>query len=323
MSDDLLVLPPQDEVARRWATRLGKEVPDVNVIVAADEDEAIAVLGNGVRAAFGTLTPRLLEAATGLEWLQAPMAAPPEGYFFPELAAHPVVVTNLRGTYTDHVSTHAVALLLALARNLPYYLRRQVNGSWAPDKREETILHLQESTILIAGLGALGEYIATLIRPLGCRIVGTDARREEKPDAVDEMGGPEDLDAYLADADAVVLTVPHTPDTYKLIDERRLGLMKPSALLVNIGRGAVVDLDALATALRDGVIRGAAIDVVPEEPLPADHPLWSEPRTIVTPHVAAVGPYADDRRFAVVRDNTERFFAGRDLVNVVDKAAWF
>jgi phosphoglycerate dehydrogenase-like enzyme len=323
MSDDLLVLPPQDEVAQRWAARLAAEVPDLTVITAADEGEAVAVLRRGVRAAYGTMTPGLLEAATALEWLQAPMAAPPEGYFFPELTAHPVVVTNLRGTYTDHVSTHAVALLLSLARNLPYYLRKQLDGSWAPDKRAETILHLQESTVLIVGLGALGEYIATLLRPLGCRIVGTDARREDTPEAVDEMGRPADLDAYLLDADAVVLTVPHTPETYKLVDARRLALMKPSALLVNVGRGAVVDIDALATALRDGVIRGAAIDVVPEEPLPADHPLWSEPRAIVTPHVAAVGPHADDRRFAVLRENATRFLAGRELVNVVDKAAWF
>ncbi|MFD2416407.1 D-2-hydroxyacid dehydrogenase [Amycolatopsis pigmentata] len=323
MSADLLMLPPQDEVARLWAPRLAKEVPGVNVIVAADEDEASAVLKNGVRAAYGTLTPRLIEAATGLEWLQAPMAAPPAGYYFPELTAHPVVVTNMRDTYTDHVSTHAVALLLSLARNLPYYLRKQIDRSWAPDKREETILHLPEATVLIVGLGALGEYIARLLRPLGCRIVGTDARREEKPDPVDEMGRPEDLDAYLTEADAVLLTVPHTPETYKLIDERRLGLMKPSALLVNIGRGAVVDIDALATALRDGVIRAAAIDVVPEEPLPADHPLWSEPRAIVTPHVAAVGPHKEERRFTVLRENAERFLSGRDLFNVVDKAAWF
>lgn len=323
MTDDFLMLPPQDEVARLWAPRLAKEVPGVNVIVAADEDEAIAVLKGGVRAAYGTLAPRLIEAATGLEWLQAPMAAPPAGYYFPELTAHPVVVTNMRDTYTDHVSTHAVALLLSLARNLPYYLRKQIGRSWAPDKREETILHFPEATVLIVGLGALGEYIATLLRPLGCRIVGTDARRAEKPDSVDEMGRPDDLDAYLAEADAVVLTVPHTPETYKLIDERRLGLMKTSALLVNVGRGAVVDIDALATALRDGGIRRAAIDVVPEEPLPEDHPLWSEPRAIVTPHVAAVGPHKEERRFAVLRENAERFLAGRDLLNVVDKAAWF
>jgi phosphoglycerate dehydrogenase-like enzyme len=323
MSADLLMLPPQDEVARLWAPRLAKEVPGVNVIVAEDEDEAIAVLRNGVRAAYGTLNPGLLEVATGLAWLQAPMAAPPAGYYFPELTAHPVVVTNMRDTYTDHVSTHAVALLLSLARNLPYYLRKQIDRSWAPDKREETILHFPEATVLIVGLGALGECIATLLRPLGCRIVGTDARREEKPDSVDEMGRPEDLDAYLAEADAVVLTVPHTPETYKLIDEHRLGLMKPSALLVNVGRGAVVDIDALATALCDGVIRGAAIDVVPEEPLPEEHLLWSEPRAIVTPHVAAVGPHKEERRFAVLRENTERFLAGGDLLNIVDKAAWF
>ncbi len=323
MSLDLLVLPPQDDVARRWAARLAVEVPDINVIVASDEGDAVRSLERGVRAAFGTLTPALLKAASGLEWLQSPMAAPPEGFFFPELVQSSVVVTNLRGTYTEAVSTHAVALLLALARNLPYYLHKQAERVWAPDKREETVLFLQEATVLIVGLGAVGEHIATLLRPLGCRILATDARREDKPDCVDVFGRPEDLDDYLKQADAVVLTVPHTPDTFKLFDERRLRLMKPTAMLVNIGRGAVVDIDALAGALHDGVIRAAAIDVVPEEPLPPDHPLWSEPRAVITPHVAAVSPHHDDRRFAVLRENAERFLAGESLLNVVDKAVWF
>jgi phosphoglycerate dehydrogenase-like enzyme len=320
---DLLFLPPQDDVALRWAARLAEEEPRLNVIVATDDAEALRVLASGVRAAFGTLTPTLLAAANGLEWLQAPMAAPPEGFFFPELAEHPAAVTNLRGTYTDHVATHAVALLLALARNLPYYLQRQASGAWAPDKRPETIVHLQEATVLVVGVGAVGAYIVELLAPLGCRIVATDARLEEPPPGVAELHRPEHLDALLPQADAVVVTVPHTLETYRLFDERRFALMRPSAIFVNIGRGAVVDIDALASALQHEVIRGAAVDVVPEEPLPADHPLWSHPRAIVTPHVAAVGPHADDRRFAVLRENSDRFLAGRALVNVVDKAAWF
>jgi phosphoglycerate dehydrogenase-like enzyme len=320
---DLIVLPPQDDVSRRWAARLAAEMPQIRVLVAEDQDEAAAALASGCRAAYGTLTLELIQSAPRLEWLQAPMAAPPEGFFFPALVAHPVVVTNLRGTYTDHVATHAVALLLALARNLPYYFDRQASCTWAPDKRPDTIVHLQESTILIVGLGAVGACIAQLLRPLGCRIVATDARLEEKPNFVDDLRRPADLDVLLPDADAVVLTVPHTPETYRLIDARRLDTMKASALLVNIGRGAVVDIDALADALAGGVIGGAAVDVVPEEPLPADHRLWSQPRAIVTPHVAAVGPYADDRRFAVLRENMQRFLDGRELVNVVDKSAWF
>jgi phosphoglycerate dehydrogenase-like enzyme len=320
---DLLVLPPQDDTTRRWAARLAEEVPALNVIVAADDAQAATALRSGTRAAFGTLTPALLDAAGRLEWLQAPMAAPKEGFYFRELIAHPVVVTNLRGTYTDHVATHTTALLYALARNLPFYWNRQQSGEWVQDKRPDSILHLPESTVLIVGVGAVGAHIATLLQPLGCRILATDARRTEAPTGVAELHRPDDLDALLPRADAVVLTVPHTPETYQLFDARRFSLMKRSAMFVNIGRGAVVDIDALAAALGDETIRAAAVDVVPEEPLAPDHPLWRHPRAIITPHVAAVGPYADDRRFAVLRENAERFLAGRDLVNVVDKAVWF
>ena len=105
--------------------------------------------------------------------------------------------------------------------------------------------------------------IAQLLRPLGCRIVATDARVEEKPEYVDDLHRPDEIDALLPGADAIVLTVPHTPETFRLIDARRLRLMKPTALLVNIGRGAVVDIDALAEALAEGIIQGAALDVVP------------------------------------------------------------
>ena len=261
--------------------------------------------------------------ADSLEWLQAPMAAPPAGYYFEELARHPVVVTNLRGTYTDHVATHAVALLYALARNLPYYLGRQAEGQWAPDKRSETVLHLQEATVVIVGVGGLGEEIARQLQPLGCTIHGVDGRRTEAPAGVLAMHPSEALDSLLGDADAVVVTVPHTPETFRMFDARRFARMKPTALLVNVGRGAVVDVDDLASALEHGVIRAAALDVVPEEPLPAEHPLWAAPRVLITPHVAGVGPFTDDRRYGVLRDNARRFLAGDELVNVVDKNAWF
>lgn len=323
MSFDLLVLPPQDETARRWARRLASELPEVKVIVASDEADAAEVLAGGARAAYGTMTPALLRHARDLVWLQAPMAAPPAGYFFEELATHPVVVTNLRGTYTDHVATHGVALLYAMARNLPFYWRRQSERRWDPDKDESTVLHLQEATVLIVGVGGLGEEIGRQLHPLGCEIVGIDARREEAPAEFAALHRPEHLDELLPEADAVMITVPHTPATFRLFEERRFGLMKSSALLVNIGRGAVVDVDHLARALAEGSIRAAALDVFPEEPLPEAHPLWTLPNAILTPHVAAVGPFADDRRYGVLRENAERFDQGQELINVVDKAAWY
>jgi phosphoglycerate dehydrogenase-like enzyme len=317
----LVVLPPQTDSSREWARRLASDVPEAAVVVAEDAAEAARVLPDA-EAAFGTLPRELLVRAPRLRWLQAPQAGPPAGYYYPELVDHPVVVTNLRGTYTDHVATHAVAMLLALARNLPDYVRRQTGHEWAPLPAAD-VLHLPRATVLVVGVGAVGTEIARLLAPFGSRIVGVDARLTEAPEGVAELHPASALDELLPQADVVVLTVPHTPETDGLMGFRRLALMPSSAVLINVGRGALVDLDALAQSLTGGRLAGAAIDVVPHEPLPADHPLWDSPRALITPHVAGVGPETEERRYAVVRDNAVRFAAGRPLLNVVDKAAWF
>jgi phosphoglycerate dehydrogenase-like enzyme len=319
----LLVLPPVDETARRWAERLVEDLPDVEVVMADNEERAAALLDSGVRAAFGTMTPQLLAHAHALEWLQAPMAAPPAGYFFEELASHPVVVTNLRGTYTDHVATHAVALVYALARNLPYYLHRQLARDWAPDKDPHSIVPLQRATILVIGMGGLGVEIARQLAPLGARIVGVDAKATEPSEGVEAIHPPEEIDDLLLEADVVVLTVPHTPKTDRMFAARRFALMKGDAIFVNIGRGRTVDIDDLADALESGGIRAAALDVFPTEPLALDHRLWALPNALLTPHVAAVGPGTDDRRYGVLRENAARFGRGEELINVVDKEAWY
>ena len=313
MTYRLVVLP---DAPRDHARRLADDLPSVDV-VAAEDAEAAALLLVGAEAAYGTLTPSLLAAAPALRWLQAPQAGPPPEFYFAELVAHPVVVTNLRDTYTDHVATHAVAMLLALARNIPAYARA---CTWAPI---DDVLHLQRATVLVVGLGAVGTEVARQLGPFGATIIATDARLAQRPAGVAELHPPDALDALLPRADAVVLTVPHTPATDGLMSARRLALLEPSAVLVNVGRGALVDLDVLVGALRAGRPRAAAIDVVPHEPLPDDHPLWTMPQVLITPHVAGVGPETDERRYAVVRDNAERFGAGRPLRNVVDKANRF
>jgi len=313
MTCRLVVLP---DASRDHARRLADDLPDVEVVVADDADAAEELLA-GAEAAYGTLTPTLLAAAPALRWLQAPQAGPPPEFYFAELVAHPVVVTNLRDTYTDHVATHTVAMLLALARNIPAYARAR---TWAP---MDDVLHLQRATVLVVGLGAVGTEVARQLGPFGATIIATDARLAQRPAGVAELHPPDALDALLPRADAVVLTAPHTPATDGLMSARRLALLEPSAVLVNVGRGALVDLDDLVIAVRAGQLRAAAIDVVPHEPLPDDHPLWTMPQVLITPHVAGVGPETDERRYAVVRDNAERFAAGRALRNVVDKADRF
>jgi phosphoglycerate dehydrogenase-like enzyme len=316
----LVMLPPQTDATRTWADRVRHEVTGVDVVVAEDEAEARAVL-SGAAAAFGTLPPALLPAADALAWLQAPAAAPPPGYFHPGLVEHPVQVTNFREIYNDHVAYHAVAMVLALARNLHTYVRQQQRHEYRSDYDPGSVLHLPESTALIVGVGGIGREIGRLLASFGVRVIGTDARASDAPGI--EIHPPEALDTLLPTADVVVLTVPHTPETEGMMDRRRFGLMRSSAFLVNIGRGPTVRLDDLVGALRSGQIAGAGLDVFEVEPLPAAHALWDLPNVILTPHVAVTGPYLDERRGDVFVENARRFAAGDPLVNVVDKKRWF
>ena len=184
-------------------------------------------------------------------------------------------------------------------------------------------MYLPESTALILGVGGIGSEAAKYLSQLGVRVLGIDARREDNPEGVESLHRPDELDALLPQADFVILTIPHTPETEGLFDAARFAKMKRSAFFINIGRGMTTKLDALNAALRDGTIAGAALDVYEIEPLPADHPLWDAPNVLLTPHTAGFGPYLDDRRREVLVENAKRFAAGQPLMNVVNKALWF
>jgi phosphoglycerate dehydrogenase-like enzyme len=318
----LLMLPPQSAKTREWAARLRGALPALTVVVAEDAAEAARV-APGAEAAFGTLPPDLVRTAAKLRWLQAPQAAPPAGYYTPELIAHPVVVTNFREIYNDHIAAHIMAFVLAFARGLHDYLPRQLRREWRPQPLDTGVIHLPEATALIVGVGGIGAETARLAAAFGMQVTGVDARRREAPPGVLKLDGPDALDSLLPLADFVILTVPHTPETEGFMHRARFQRMKRSAFFINIGRGRTTRLDDLVAALRAGEIAGAGLDVFEQEPLPADHPLWTLPNVLITPHTAGFGPYLDDRRFAILLDNCRRFLAGQPLRNVVDKTRWF
>jgi phosphoglycerate dehydrogenase-like enzyme len=316
------MLPPQTPTTREWASRLSAAVPGLNIVIAEDMLAALAAICDA-DAAFGTPTPELLRAGRRLRWLQAPQAAPPAGYYSPELVAHAVVVTNFREIYNDHIAAHIMAFILAFARGLHVYLPRQLGRQWRPEPLDTGVVHLPEATALIVGVGGIGAETARLAAAFGMRVLGVDARRREAPPGVAELHPAEALDALLPLADFVILTVPHTPATEGFMDRARFSRMKPRAFFINIGRGMTTRLADLVAALRAGDIAGAALDVFETEPLPADHALWTLPNVLITPHTAGYGPYLDMRRFTILLDNAQRFLAGQPLRNVVDKASWF
>lgn len=317
----LVLVPPQQESTADWPQRLMSDVPGLTVLRPAVDDAAAAL--TTADAAYGVLPPELLAVCTRLRWLQAQQAAPPPGFYHPELVAHSVQVTNMRATYTDHVAEHTLAMVLALTRGLPRYVRAQQHADWQPDWDPGSVVPLSEATAVIVGVGAVGAEVGRLLAGFGVTVVGVDARRTDAPSGFATVRPVVELPEQLPTADLVILTVPHTPDTEGMVDEALLKRFKPSAFFVNVGRGPTVRLDALDAALESGELRGAALDVFEPEPLPADHPLWRRPGVLITPHVAGAGPHAPERRYAVLVENCRRFAAGQELINVVDKTEWF
>jgi phosphoglycerate dehydrogenase-like enzyme len=318
----LLMLPPQSILTRQWAHRLGEAVPGVNLIVAEDMDAAAAAIVTA-DAAFGTLPAELLAKARRLRWLQAPQAAPPAGYYYPELVAHAVTVTNFREIYNDHISAHILAFVLAFARGLHVYIPQQLRRVWAKPEQDLGVVALPGATALIVGLGGIGAETARLLAAFGLRVVAVDARRTDKPQHVAELHKPEALDRVLPQADFVILTVPHTPTTEGFFNTSKFRLMKPEAFFINIGRGMTTRLDDLVAALNAREIAGAALDVYEQEPLPAEHPLWTMPNVLLTPHMAGYGPHLNERRYQIIEDNCRAFANDQPLRNVVDKSNWF
>ncbi|HEV8474771.1 MAG TPA: NAD(P)-dependent oxidoreductase, partial [Methylomirabilota bacterium] len=253
----LLMLPPQTATTRDWAVRVARDFPALSVVVAESEADAARAIVDA-DCAFGVMPPAVLAKAGRLRWLQAPQAAPPAGYYYPALVQHPVVVTNFREIYNDHIGAHVMAFVLAFARDLHRYLPQQTRRQWAPAPLDTGIVHLPEATALVVGVGGIGAEVARLAAAFGMRVLGVDARRRDAPPGVAELHPADALDALLPRADFVILTVPHTPATEGFMHRARLQRMKRTAFFINIGRGKTTRLDDLVAALRAGEIAGAA-----------------------------------------------------------------
>jgi phosphoglycerate dehydrogenase-like enzyme len=317
-------VPPQSRNVEPWLSRLQDSISDVEFVAPKSEAEAIKEIADA-DAAFGTLSKEVLAAGKKLKWIQAPAAAPNAGYYYKELIEHPAQVTNFRGIYNDHISSHILAVLLSFAKHLNVYRDQQKAHEWKPlHEPEFHSIFLPETTALILGVGGIGAETARLCAAFGIKVVGIDGRREDKPEGVVELHRPDELDTLLPQADFVVLTIPHTPQTEGMFNRKKFQLMKKSAIFINIGRGMTTKLDDLAAALKAGEIAGAGLDVYEIEPLPKGHALWDAPNTILTPHIAAQGgAHLDERRYEIISDNVRRLLKGQPLVNVVDKANWF
>src|ERR1700752_5341572 len=180
MPTEFVMLPPQTERTRDWGTRLAAELPELKVVVAENHTHAAQVIGHA-DAAFGVIPTDLLRQAQRLRWLQAPQAAPPAGYYYPELIAHPVQITNFREIYNDHIGAHVIACVLPCARGLHHNIPQQPRREWKKLPQDTGVVHLPEATALVVGVGGIGSEIARLAAAFGMRVIGVDERRREAP----------------------------------------------------------------------------------------------------------------------------------------------
>lgn len=311
---------------------------EMSVVNAAGEAEAEREIAEA-DGFFGKITPRLLGAAQRLRWVQAPTASL-EHYVFPELIAHPCTVTNMRGLFSDAIADHVFGYILCFARNFHRYIRNQTARRWEPvggepepadfvtgparvTEVDRAHLHLADTTLGVVGLGHIGSEVARRGLAFGMRVVAVDPVQTEAPAGVEAVWKPNRLPELLVQSDFVVIAAPHTPQTEKMFGRAQFQRMKRTAYLINIGRGAIVDLTDLVAALEAGEIAGAGLDVFEVEPLPKEHPLWRMENVILTPHVAGVSPRIAERHLAVLLDNIGRFARGEALRNLVRKEAWF
>jgi phosphoglycerate dehydrogenase-like enzyme len=332
----LLIHPPVDE------TRLAKIVEaagEMEVVNAQSDNEALGHIPDS-DGFFGKMTPELLQVAGQLRWVQSPTASL-EHYLFPELIQHQCMLSNMRGLFSDVIADHVFGFILCFARNFPTYLRNQQEGKWAPVgnekmKQQEFLMgpcevtpvdsshiHLSDATIGVVGAGFIGREICQRASAFGMRVLAVDPICEEIPGIVDDVWNPDELPELLAQSDFVVIAAPHTPETFKLFSKEKFEQMKKSAYLINIGRGVIVDLADLTEALQDGQIAGAGLDVSEIEPLPKDHPLWSMPNVIITPHVAAASPRISERHLETLLENVRAFANGDEISTLVNKQQWF
>ncbi|OJY01189.1 MAG: hydroxyacid dehydrogenase [Rhizobiales bacterium 62-17] len=317
------MMAPLLPIHREWAQRLREKFQDELDVVEIESDQDADALIGGADAACGTVTPELLARADRLRWLHSPMAAPPAGYFSTELVQHPVTVTNVRGIFNDHISAHILSFVLAFARALHHYVPQQQQRVWQQLPRYEGTVHLPEAVALIVGVGGIGAETARLLSAFGVDCIGVDPQRTAPPEGMRKIHPVAALDDLLPVADFVIVTVPHTPETERMFNRDRFARMKRGAFFINIGRGATTSLDDLLAALQAGQLGGAGLDVFEQEPLPPEHPLWTQPGVFITPHVALWGPYYNERRYGILEENCRRFLDGRPLSNVVNKALWY
>lgn len=310
----------QWQVPAQGVAALRARFPHIEFVHATSDDDRARGLADCDVAYTWILKAAEFAQASKLRWVHTSAVAV-ETLCLPDLFARGVVVSNTRGVQAVPIAEHTMAVVLALSKQLPLVLDHQRNAHWAQNDFMGPHLPwlLKGRTLGLIGVGTIGSEIASRARAFGMRVAAMRRRsgHSELP-AVDEVFGPGRLDAFLKQCHVLVIAAPLTPQTIGLLGAAQMALMPKGAVIVNVGRAKIVDTDALIAALHSGHLGGASLDVYPQEPLPPEHPLWSCPNVILTPHTSGFRQGHWEEVVDLFAENLLRFERGEALRFRVD-----
>lgn len=303
------------------AERIRTDFPKLSVVQLPNYDRVTEEIRDAEIFFGWSLRAEQLEQAKKLRWIHSTAAAVHQ-LMIPELRDSDIAVTNARDIHGPVVAEHAIALIFALAKRLPSAMRFQRQHTWAqtnlwhqsPPPRE-----LAGATVLVLGLGSIGQGIARTAKALGMHVIAVREHLQKGPGDAHEVHAMAQLDDLLPRADYVVIAAPLTDATRNLFNAARFAKMGRDAYLINVARGPIVDEAALTQALKNRQIAGAALDVFAAEPLAPDSQLWDLENLLITPHSASLSEKMWQRHYALISENLRRYLGGDALLNVVDK----
>jgi phosphoglycerate dehydrogenase-like enzyme len=302
--------------------RLQGDFPQVEVVHFVSYDGIEAHLRDAEIIVTWSLRPEQFTLAKQLRWIHSPAAAVHQ-LMFPALVQSDVILTNAREVHGPVVAEHVIALIFALAKQIPQAVRLQQKHTWGQEimwRGSPRPCEVAGATVGLVGVGSIGREVAKLASGLGMRVIATRENPQKgRPDGVEQVYPSTEINTLLEHSDYVVLAAPTTPATTGLINAVRLAHMKPDAFLINVGRGPLVGESALADALRQHKIGGAALDVFDQEPLPPNSPLWDLENLLLTPHTAGLTDKLWERHYTLISENLRRYLAHQPLLAVVDK----
>ena len=274
-----------------------------------------------------------VELAPNLKWVQHHHAGIESSTTFLSSDRSNLVVTTLSGGATSQIAEHVLSMLLVFGHQLPVFSEHQKKAEWPKDRWERfNPRELRNSTVGIIGYGSIGRQVARLLREFGTTVLATKNNAMQPADSgytIEGMGDPKGefihrlypaqaIKSMLKDCDFIIVAVPRTNTTRGLVDAKVLAVCKPTAFLIDVSRGNIVDHEALIKALNEHKLAGAALDVFPEEPLHPKSPLWSMPNVIITPHIAGMSSHYNERAVALFSENLSRYIADLPLYNIFD-----